>query len=304
MRVAVVGGGLAGIAAALECADAGAEVTLLEGRPRLGGATFSIRRDGIWMDNGQHVFLRCCTEYRRFLERIDADAADRAAEPALDPGRLARAGASRRIERARLPAPAHLLPSLARFPYLSRRDRIGDRARRPSARRSSISTTRRSTAGRSARGSREHGQSPAAVDALWNLIVLPTVNLPATEASLALAAKVFQTGLLEAADAGRHRLRGRPAAAAARRHRRATRSSAPASTCACGRGSNGSSRGPAASPSRFERGRRGRRRGRAHRAARRRGRAAARGRAPARGRARLPRRVADREPARRLRPAR
>jgi len=37
-RVAVVGGGLAGITAALDCARAGAQVTLLESRPRLGGA--------------------------------------------------------------------------------------------------------------------------------------------------------------------------------------------------------------------------------------------------------------------------
>jgi uncharacterized protein with NAD-binding domain and iron-sulfur cluster len=40
-RVSVVGGGLAGIAAALECAQAGASVTLYEARPRLGGETFS-----------------------------------------------------------------------------------------------------------------------------------------------------------------------------------------------------------------------------------------------------------------------
>ena len=48
MKVAVVGGGLAGLAAALECADAGAAVTLYEGRTRLGGATFSVERDGRW----------------------------------------------------------------------------------------------------------------------------------------------------------------------------------------------------------------------------------------------------------------
>jgi len=200
MKVAVVGGGLAGIAAALECADAGGEVTLLEGRPRLGGATFSIRRDGIWMDNGQHVFLRCCTEYRRFLERIDATALtelqSRLSIPVVSPG-----GRVARIERARLPAPAHLLPSLVRFPYLSRRDRIGiARAIRPLSKLDLADPA----LDRRTFGSwlREHGQSPAAVDALWNLIVLPTVNLPATEASLALSAKVFQTGLLESADAG------------------------------------------------------------------------------------------------------
>ena len=43
-RVIVVGGGLAGLAAAVSCADGGARVTLLEARPRLGGATFSFRR--------------------------------------------------------------------------------------------------------------------------------------------------------------------------------------------------------------------------------------------------------------------
>jgi squalene-associated FAD-dependent desaturase len=200
MKVAVVGGGLAGIAAALECADAGADVTLLEGRPRLGGATFSIRRDGIWMDNGQHVFLRCCTEYRRFLERIEAtqltELQSRLSIPVVSPG-----GRIARIERARLPAPAHLLPSLARFPYLSRRDRIGiARAVRPLAKLDLADPA----LDRRTFGSwlRERGQSQAAVDALWNLIVLPTVNLPAAEASLALSAKVFQTGLLESADAG------------------------------------------------------------------------------------------------------
>src|SRR5262249_37591122 len=69
-RVAVVGGGLAGIAAALDLADAGASVTLFEARTRLGGATYSVRRKDHWIDNGQHVLLRCCTAYRGFLARL------------------------------------------------------------------------------------------------------------------------------------------------------------------------------------------------------------------------------------------
>ena len=56
----VVGGGLAGITTALDLADAGAAVTLLEVRPRLGGAAYSFERDELEVDNGQHVFLRCC----------------------------------------------------------------------------------------------------------------------------------------------------------------------------------------------------------------------------------------------------
>lgn len=188
------------MAAALECADAGAEVTLIEGRPRLGGATFSIRRDGLWMDNGQHVFLRCCTAYRGFLERLgvthQATLQERLSIPIVAPG-----GRVARLRRASLPAPLHLLPALARFPFLSLRDRLGiARAVRPLSRLDlgDAALDRRTFGSWLA----ERGQTQAAVDGLWNLIVLPTVNLPAAEASLALAAKVFQTGLLESADSG------------------------------------------------------------------------------------------------------
>ena len=47
----------------------------------------------------------------------------------------------------------------------------------------------------------EHGQGEQAIAHLWDLIGRPTLNLPADEASLALAAKVFRTGLLDRADA-------------------------------------------------------------------------------------------------------
>ena len=47
-----------------------------------------------------------------------------------------------------------------------------------------------------------HGQSDVAIDRLWDLIALPTLNVHAAEASLALAVKVFRTGLLDQADAG------------------------------------------------------------------------------------------------------
>ena len=74
MKAAVVGGGLAGCAAALELLDAGHDVTLLEARPTLGGAVQTLpERDGDPApppDNGQHIALGCFTEYLAFLERI------------------------------------------------------------------------------------------------------------------------------------------------------------------------------------------------------------------------------------------
>ena len=69
-KVAVIGGGLAGITAAIALAESGADVTLLEARPRLGGATCSFSRDGLTVDTGQHVFLGCCSAYRGLLARL------------------------------------------------------------------------------------------------------------------------------------------------------------------------------------------------------------------------------------------
>ena len=74
MKVAVVGGGLAGLAAALDLVDAGHAVTVYEARPTLGGAVQTLpEREGDPEpppDNGQHIALGCFTEYVRFLDRI------------------------------------------------------------------------------------------------------------------------------------------------------------------------------------------------------------------------------------------
>ncbi len=199
MKVAVVGGGLAGLAAAVELADAGAEVTLYEARSRLGGATFSFERNGLWLDNGQHIALRCCTAYLGFLRRIGSDhllpLQPRLRVPVLREGR-----APASISRMRLPAPLHLAPSLLRYAPLAPRERIAAIRAATALRR--LDPDDPALDGESF-GSwlRAHGQSDAAITALWNLISLPTLNLPAGEASLAAAVKVFRTGLLDAADA-------------------------------------------------------------------------------------------------------
>lgn len=129
--VAVVGGGLAGITAALGCADAGYDVTLLEARPRLGGLTHSFRRDapgggsdGIWVDNGQHVFLRCCTSYLTLLERLGVSDLV-TVQPRLDVRvRSGRRTGIGRLRRTALPAPLHLGASLARYRWLSPMERL------------------------------------------------------------------------------------------------------------------------------------------------------------------------------------
>jgi len=199
-HVVVIGGGLAGIAAALACADAGARVRLLEARPRLGGATWSHARDGLAVDNGQHVFLRCCTAYRGLLRRLGVEhrveLQPRLAIPVLAPG-----APPAWIRRGRLPAPAHLAGSLLCYHHLPLRDRL--RIARTARRLGGLDPADpRVDALRLGDWLAAQGESDAAIDAFWDLLVRPTLNTPAREASLALAAFVFQEGLLRAPDAG------------------------------------------------------------------------------------------------------
>lgn len=201
---AVVGGGLAGTTAALSLAGAGLRVTLIEGRPRLGGLAFSFRRGDLTVDNGQHVFLRCCTAYQWFLDRIAArdlvTLQDRLDVPVLD----AEGPRLGRLRRAALPVPLHLAASLASYPHLSLPERVRAGRAALALRRldpADPALDRRDFGG----WLRERGQSPRAVEALWDLVGTATLNATADEVSLGLAAKVFKTGLLSdpgAADIG------------------------------------------------------------------------------------------------------
>ncbi|HUA75856.1 MAG TPA: hydroxysqualene dehydroxylase HpnE [Solirubrobacteraceae bacterium] len=199
-RVAVVGGGLAGITAALDCAAAGARVTLVEVRRRLGGAAYSFEREGMRLDNGQHVFLRCCSAYRALLARLGSErhveVQERLEIPVLSPGKPPVT-----LRRGTLPPPLHLAGALARYPHLSAAQRFSAAlaARALSALDTSDLALDERTLGD---WLSDLGQSERSLAALWDLIALPTLNLPAKEASLALGAFVFQTGLLASADAG------------------------------------------------------------------------------------------------------
>ena len=199
-RVVVIGGGLAGIAAALDCAAAEAEVTLVEVRPRLGGAAYSFERDGLWLDNGQHVFLRCCEAYRTLLARLGSVnrtvLQDRLELPVLAPGRP-----TAWLRRTGLPAPLHLAGSLLRYRHLKPAERVA--VVRAAVALGRVDPDDPDADGRSfGDWLTGRGQSPAAVEALWELIGRPTLNLSARDASLAAAAFVFRVGLLERADAG------------------------------------------------------------------------------------------------------
>src|SRR5262245_33275884 len=69
--VAIVGGGLAGVAAAVRLGEQGLRVELFESRSVLGGRAASYRdpTSGELIDHCQHVSLACCTNFRDFCQR-------------------------------------------------------------------------------------------------------------------------------------------------------------------------------------------------------------------------------------------
>jgi squalene-associated FAD-dependent desaturase len=200
--VVVVGGGLAGLSAALDIAEAGRQVMLLEARPRLGGATTSFLRDGVMIDTGQHVFLGCCTAYRGFLSRLGvAHLTD--LQPRLDVAVMHGDGAEVRTARLRrsrlpLPPPLHLAGGLLRYDAMP----LGQRLRSVPAVLALARLDQEDPAvdGRSfGDWLAAHGQRGLSLPALWELLTVATLNADPREASLALAAKVVRTGLLETA---------------------------------------------------------------------------------------------------------
>jgi hydroxysqualene dehydroxylase len=201
MRVAVVGGGLAGISAALRCADAGCDVTLTESKPWLGGLTHSFRRGDLWVDNGQHVFLRCCTSYRALLERLGVGGLV-TLQPRLDiPVRSGRSGRTCRLRGGRLPAPLHLAGSLAAYRFMTPIERARAASAALALRRVDVDDPRTDQQTFHA-WLRQHKQSSRSIEVLWDLFGVATLNAHAGDVSLASAAGVFQRGLLEDAHAG------------------------------------------------------------------------------------------------------
>jgi hydroxysqualene dehydroxylase len=183
----VVGGGLAGLAAALDLAEAGCEVTLLEARPTLGGAVQTLpAREGDPdppPDNGQHIALGCCTEYLGFLARIGQAGSVRRERLALPV--IAEDGSVARI------APGAL--GLLRYGHVSIRDRL---AIARVARRLGRLDPAEHDGETFAALLRRLGQSQAAIDRFWDVFIRPALNVRCEEVSAAPALFTVQTALL------------------------------------------------------------------------------------------------------------
>lgn len=187
MRAVVVGGGLAGLAAALDLVDAGHRVTLLEARPTLGGAVQTLpERDGDPSpppDNGQHIALGCCTEYLGFLARVG-----RAGSVLRTPLGLPVIG-----EDGRVAALGTSPLALLRYRHLTIRERLA--VARVARRLGRLDPDDHDDVTFAAL-LRGLGQSDRAIERFWDVFMRPALNIRSEEASGALAIFTVRTALL------------------------------------------------------------------------------------------------------------
>ncbi len=108
MKVAVIGAGYAGLAAAVELAAQGVPVTVFEAARQLGGRARRVDYRSMALDNGQHIFLGAYRETLRLMRMAGADPAALLLRLPLQlviPGRFS-------LQAAPLPAPLHLALAL------------------------------------------------------------------------------------------------------------------------------------------------------------------------------------------------
>jgi len=194
-HVLVVGGGWAGCAAALRCADAGLRVSLREAAPVLGGRARTVMRGGLALDNGQHLMLGAYSATRRLVAHLHPSRPALAQAPlelaALDP---ARPDAMHLRARA-WPAPLGLAAALAGARGFSWRERIG--------------ALRAAAAWKRARFACPPGASVADVlaavpravaERLWTPLCLAALNTPPARASGQVFLNVLQAAFDGRAD--------------------------------------------------------------------------------------------------------
>jgi len=198
-RVAVIGGGLAGLASAVALGSAGFEVDIYEARNFLGGRATSWPVSGDdeeIIDNCQHVLLRCCVNLLDLYRRLGVESKIRFHRKFhfVEPG-----GRVSTLERGMLPAPAHFFGAFLKLKFLGIADKIAI------ARAISAIPPERLTRTDLDRITmldwlREKRQTEAAIDRYWRQVLVSAVNEDLDRMAAAHGFQVFWLGMIAHAD--------------------------------------------------------------------------------------------------------
>jgi squalene-associated FAD-dependent desaturase len=173
-RVAVIGGGWAGCAAALTLAQAGCRVSVFEAADRLGGRARTVTLDDRELDNGQHILSGAYTQTLDLIARVGVDSAALLRLPfALDcPGEFT-------VRCPRLPAPWHLVAGLAAARGFSVREKAA------ALRWAGKALGGAPPAGRQTAAEWLAGQPQRLRERLWEPLCIAALNTPPARASAA-----------------------------------------------------------------------------------------------------------------------
>lgn len=193
-KVIIIGGGFAGLSAAVELISAGYHVTLAEQRRFLGGRAYSFpdRKTGLDLDNGQHILMGCYKNTLRFLEKIGVT--DKLyVQKNLHVDFLDTNGNSSKLDCLPLPAPLHIASGILRFSALP----ITDRLRMLRVAGGMLSSNSKSLSGDCTVSEwlNSLGQPKEAQDTLWNIITMATLNENPDKASATLFKSVLKQAL-------------------------------------------------------------------------------------------------------------
>ncbi len=198
-RVAVIGGGLAGLASAVALGSAGFEVDIYEARNFLGGRATSWPvggEDGEMIDNCQHILLRCCANLLDLYTRLGVENKIHFHREFhfIEPG-----GRVSILKRGMLPAPAHFLGSFLKLKFLSVGDKMAiARATRAIPReRSTRTDLDRITM---LDWLREKRQTERAIERYWRQVLVSAVNEELDRMAAAHGFQVFWLGMIARAD--------------------------------------------------------------------------------------------------------
>ena len=193
-RVIVIGGGFAGLSAAVELTSARHHGTPIEQRRFLGGRAYSFldRKTGLELDNGQHILMGCYENTLRFLEKIGVT--DKLyVQKNLHIDFLDTNGNTSKLDCLPLPAPLHIVSGILRFKVLPLTDRL--RMLRVAGGMLSGNSKSLSRDCTVSEWLDSLGQSQGAQDALWNIITLATLNESPDKASAGLFKAVLKQPL-------------------------------------------------------------------------------------------------------------
>jgi squalene-associated FAD-dependent desaturase len=198
LKVAIIGGGLAGLAAGCALAEIGFHVTVFERRPFLGGRASSYQHPGTGetVDNCQHVLLGCCTNLIDFYRRLHVQDKIRWYDQLtfLEPG-----GRASVLSPSALPAPFHMTPAFLGVDCLGIADKLGIAYAM-----AMLAPKMPQDTGRSfLTWLREHHQTERAIERFWKTVLVSALNEDLDRVSIPYAAQVIRESFLKSPAAGR-----------------------------------------------------------------------------------------------------